>query len=91
MNPSSDMVTCQRTFAMGYDPRAMLDFFKQLSDTTRIASAGAPPYLQSHPVTDERLNHLEAVLKTQQWAPRDRKPPPSISASAAVALLSSTI
>ena len=42
--------------------------------TTRIASAGAPPYLQSHPVTDERLNHLEAVLKTQQWAPRERTP-----------------
>jgi predicted Zn-dependent protease len=61
--------------ATGYDPRAMLDFFKQLSDTTRIAAAGAPPYLQSHPVTDERLNHLEAVLKTQQWAPRERKPP----------------
>jgi len=59
----------------GYDPRAMLDFFKQLSDTTRVASVGAPPYLQSHPVTDERLNHLEAVLKTQQWAPRDRHPP----------------
>lgn len=60
--------------ASGYDPRAMLDFFKQLGDVTRLASAGAPPYLQSHPVTDERLNHLEAVLKTQQWAPRDRRP-----------------
>ena len=26
-------------------------------------------------MTDERLNHLEAVLKTQQWAPRERRPP----------------
>jgi predicted Zn-dependent protease len=59
----------------GYDPRAMLDFFKQLADATRIASLGVPPYLQTHPVSDERLNHLEAVLKTQQWAPRDRQPP----------------
>jgi predicted Zn-dependent protease len=59
----------------GYDPRAMLDFFKQLADDTRISATGAPPYLQSHPVTDERLNHLEAVLKTQQWAPRERRPP----------------
>src|SRR5262249_54711108 len=57
----------------GYDPRAMLDFFKQLSDTTPVASLRAP-YLQSHPVTDERPNHLEAVLKTQQWAPRRRRP-----------------
>jgi predicted Zn-dependent protease len=61
--------------AAGYDPRAMLDFFKQLGDVTRLASTGAPPYLQSHPVTDERLNHLEAVLKTQQWAPRERRRP----------------
>ena len=61
--------------AAGYDARAMLDFFKQLSDQTRIASGAAPPYLQSHPVTDERINHLEAVLKTQQWAPRERRPP----------------
>jgi len=59
--------------ASGYDPRAMLDFFKQLADENRIAPSGAPPYLQSHPVTDERLNHLEAVLKTQQWAPRERR------------------
>ena len=60
----------------GYDPRAMLDFFKQLSDDDahRLGRL-APPYLQSHPVTDERLNHLEAVLKTQQWAPRDARPP----------------
>jgi beta-barrel assembly-enhancing protease len=59
----------------GYDPRAMLDFFKQLADATRIASLGAPPYLQTHPVSDERLNHLEAVLKTQQWAAHERRPP----------------
>jgi predicted Zn-dependent protease len=59
----------------GYDARAMLDFFKELSDRTRLASAAAPPYLQSHPVTDERINHLEAVLKTQQWAKHDRRPP----------------
>lgn len=58
----------------GYDPRAMLDFFKQLGDDNRIAASAAPPYLQSHPVTDERLNHLEAVLKTQQWAPHERRP-----------------
>jgi predicted Zn-dependent protease len=58
----------------GYDPRAMLDFFKQLGDETRVIQGSAPPYLQSHPVTDERLNRLEAVLKTQQWARHDRRP-----------------
>jgi predicted Zn-dependent protease len=60
--------------AAGYDPRAMLDFFKTLADLNRVAPESAPPYLQSHPLTDERLSHLEAVLKTQQWSKRDRAP-----------------
>ena len=58
----------------GYDPRAMLDFFKKLADETRTQPTFAPPYLQSHPLTDERLNHLEAVLRTQQWAKHPRTP-----------------
>ncbi len=58
----------------GYDPRAMLDFFQKLSDDARAQPASAPPYLLSHPLTDERLNHLEAVLRTQQWAPHERPP-----------------
>ncbi|MFN8640657.1 MAG: M48 family metalloprotease [Candidatus Binatia bacterium] len=58
----------------GYDPRAMLDFFKLLGDQQRAAPASAPPYLQTHPMSDERLNRLEAVLKTPQWAPRQRPP-----------------
>lgn len=55
-----------------YDPRAMLDFFKKLGEDTRTQPDLVPPYLLSHPLTDERLNHLEAVLRTQQWAPRER-------------------
>ncbi|MEO8602260.1 MAG: M48 family metalloprotease [bacterium] len=58
----------------GYDPRAMLDFFKQLSDQQRVSPSLAPPYLQTHPMSDERLNHLEAVLKTAQWKARQRAP-----------------
>jgi predicted Zn-dependent protease len=57
----------------GYDPHAMLDFFKKLADDAR-ALPKVPPYLLSHPLTDERLNHLEAVFRTQQWAPRKRPP-----------------
>ena len=50
-----------------YDPRATLDFFKKLEDESRLTPQFFPPYLRSHPMTDERLNHLEAVLKTKQW------------------------
>jgi len=60
--------------AAGYDPRAMLDFFKQLSDQQRLSPSLAPPYLQTHPMSDERLNHLEAVLRTPQWKARQQAP-----------------
>jgi predicted Zn-dependent protease len=61
--------------AAGYDPRAMLDFLKTLSDQTRVGPTSAPAYLQTHPLTDQRLNQLEAVLKENQWAKRDRSAP----------------
>jgi predicted Zn-dependent protease len=57
-----------------FDPRAMLDFFKKLEDETRVTPAMLPPYLRSHPMTEERLNHLEAILRTKQWGDHDRRP-----------------
>jgi predicted Zn-dependent protease len=60
--------------AAGYDPRAMLDFFKVLSDQQHASPGSAPPYLQTHPMSDERLDRLEAVLKTNQWAKHQRPP-----------------
>jgi len=56
--------------AAGYDPHGMLDFFKKIADEQRLSAAFVPPYLLTHPLTDERLNNLEAVLRTQQWVPR---------------------
>jgi len=53
--------------AAGYDPRGMLDFFKKMLDQQRAAPAAPQPYLLSHPLTEERLNNLEAVLHTRQW------------------------
>lgn len=55
-----------------YDPRAMLDFFKKLEDQTRSMPSFLPPYLLSHPMTEERLNHLEAVLRAKQWEGHER-------------------
>jgi beta-barrel assembly-enhancing protease len=49
----------------GYDPRAMLDFLQKLRDEQRLSPTSAPPYLLSHPLTDDRLNHLDAVLRNQ--------------------------
>jgi predicted Zn-dependent protease len=58
----------------GYDPRAMLDFFQQLADQQRLSPTLAPAYLQTHPLSDERLNRLEAVLKTSPGKKRQRPP-----------------
>lgn len=52
----------------GYAPRGMLDFFQKLAQLQRGSGALVPPYLLTHPLTDERLTHLEAVLRTAQWS-----------------------
>ncbi len=72
--------------AAGYDPRGMLDFFKLLADQQRSATAAVPPYLLTHPLTDERLTNLEAALKTHQWSARPR-PPASLGLQRAQALV----
>jgi len=58
----------------GYAPRGMLDFFQRLWQAQRGAGSLLPPYLLTHPLTEERLTSLEAVLRTAQWdgAPRPR-------------------
>lgn len=61
--------------AAGFDPHAMLDFFQKLADQQRTAGVRVPPYLLSHPLTDDRLTHLESVFRTQQWATRKRAAP----------------
>ncbi len=58
-----------------FDPLATLDFFKKLEDETRVTPTFFPPYLRSHPLTEERLNHLEAVLKARQWEDHERGKP----------------
>jgi len=70
----ADFLGARYLRAAGRDPRGMLDFFKKLADEERMQPTFAPPYLSSHPVTDERLNHLEAVLGTQQWDAYPRAP-----------------
>lgn len=60
--------------AGGYDPRGMLDFFKKLSDEQRSNPSLMPPYLLSHPLTQERLINLEAVLRQRQWDKGERHP-----------------
>jgi len=58
----------------GYESIGMLDFFKRLSDRQRRAAVGdMPPYLLTHPLSEDRLTNLEAVLRERQWDQRPRR------------------
>lgn len=60
----------------GFESIGMLDFFRRLADEQRhAAGAGIPPYLLTHPLSDDRLTNLEAVLRERQWDARPRRPP----------------
>jgi predicted Zn-dependent protease len=48
----------------------MLDFLQKLRDEQRLSPTSVLPYLLSHPLTDQRLDHLDAVLKSQRRAER---------------------
>ena len=39
----------------GYDTRAMPAFFERLQKSTRLLEGNTPPYLRTHPVTNERI------------------------------------
>lgn len=50
----------------GYDPQALGGFFKALLVEQRLNPAGVPPYMLSHPVTEDRVAHTESVIRAQK-------------------------
>jgi predicted Zn-dependent protease len=55
----ADRVGLQILERSGYDPRAMAAFFERLQRATRIYETGAPAYLQTHPLTYERIADIQ--------------------------------
>lgn len=50
--------------AAGFDPHGMVTFMKRLADEQRaLTSDQIPPYLLSHPLTEERITNLEAAVR----------------------------
>ncbi len=57
----------------GYDPHAMASFFKMLLIEQRINPAGAPAYMLTHPLTEDRVAHVETMIAAQKLkTPADR-------------------
>jgi len=48
----------------GFDPQAMADFFSRMQQGTRAYASVAPAYLQTHPMTEERIADMQARIRT---------------------------
>ena len=50
----------------GYDPHALGSFFKQLLAEQRVNPAGVPAYMLTHPLTEDRVAHIETTIDAQR-------------------------
>jgi predicted Zn-dependent protease len=60
----------------GQSPKGMYDTFKRFADETIYQTPYIDPYLQSHPMPQERVNALEQLAKTSPYW--DKKDPPAL-------------
>jgi predicted Zn-dependent protease len=60
----------------GQSPKGMYDTFKRFADETVYQARYIDPYLQSHPMPQERVNALEQLAKTSPYW--EKKDPPQL-------------
>ena len=58
----------------GYETKAMPAFFKKVLSAQRLNPTSIPPYLLTHPLTEDRIAHVETSLSTVDRAPRPPAP-----------------
>jgi beta-barrel assembly-enhancing protease len=61
----ADYLGLQTMTQAGYDPRALTSFFKELLVEQRVNPTGVPPYMLSHPITEERVAHADSIIKSR--------------------------
>jgi predicted Zn-dependent protease len=59
----------------GQSAKGMYDTFKRFADETMFSAHNIDPYVQNHPMPQERMNALAELVKTQYW---DKKDPPEL-------------
>jgi predicted Zn-dependent protease len=59
----------------GQSARGMYDTFKRFADETMFSAHNIDPYVQNHPMPQERMDALAELVKTQYW---DKKDPPEL-------------
>jgi predicted Zn-dependent protease len=60
----ADRVGFQILTDAGFDPQAMADLFSRMQQGTRAYASVAPAYLQTHPMTEERIADMQARIRT---------------------------
>nr|WP_234483845.1 M48 family metalloprotease [Noviherbaspirillum pedocola] len=63
----ADRVGLQILDAGAYDTSGMVAFFGRLQTATRNYGEGIPAYLQSHPLTTERIADIQARIRQQRY------------------------
>ena len=66
----ADRVGFQVLQASGFDVAAMATFFGRLQQATRIYDTGAPAWLQSHPLTTERIADIQNRIREAPYKQR---------------------
>jgi len=61
----ADYLGLRYTSQAGYDPHALGSFFKTLLAEQRVNPAGVPAYMLTHPLTEERVAHVETTISAE--------------------------
>ena len=62
----ADYLGLRYTSQAGYDPHALGSFFKTLLAEQRVNPAGVPAYMLTHPMTEERVAHVETTISAER-------------------------
>jgi predicted Zn-dependent protease len=62
----ADYLGLRFTTEAGYDPHALGAFFKVLLAEQRVNPAGAPAYMLTHPLTENRISNVETSITAQK-------------------------
>jgi predicted Zn-dependent protease len=73
----ADYIGLRYATEAGYDPHALGSFFKELLSEQRVNPAGAPAYMLTHPLTENRIANVETSISAQKL----RTPPGRPAAS----------
>jgi predicted Zn-dependent protease len=72
---SADRAAVRFLTMTGQSAKGMYDTFKRFADETMFSARNIDPYVQNHPMPQERMDALAELVKTQYW---DKKDPPEL-------------